>query len=90
MCDESVTKKRAPSTNRAIDELIWNHEGTRRKFVTQAANCADRDQALDAEHLHRTDIRGVRKLGRGVAMARAMPADERDASTINRPDPNRI
>src|SRR6185503_7072290 len=74
----------------AIEELIRKHNVHRLEFLAKRADRACRDDSLDAQHLHRVDVRAKRDLSRQKLMSSSMPRKKRNSLIGERADKERV
>jgi hypothetical protein len=74
--DEPVAEERADAPLGAVEELVGDDQVQRHVLFLQAADGAGRQDALDAQGLHREDVGAERQLGRREPVADAVPGEE--------------
>ena len=84
MPDDAVAEKCrfVCSCSRSVEELVRNHKIRRSIFLLKRADGRDRQNVLDAEHLHRVDVRPKGKFARRKLMPASMPRQKRHGHTI--------
>ena len=82
--DDAVAEEGGDAIERAIDELIGEHQIERAQLFTQAAHRAGRDDGFDPEHLEAKNVRPVIQLRGHQPVALAVPGQKRHAFTAQR------
>ena len=84
MRDDAVAEKRGNAQAGPVEELVGDEEFERAQRFLQGAHGADRDDALDAQHLHGVDIGAIVDFSGQQAMAAAVAREEGDAAAFER------
>ena len=86
--DAAAEEGRCPDAGRAVDELVGDKHVQWLDLELKTADGADRDQRAYAQRCQGPDVGAVRHFAWGVAMAKAVAADEghRDAVELAQDD----
>src|SRR5271169_1190085 len=82
--DDSVAKESGDAEARAIEELVGDEEIERRQVVAERADCADRDDSLDAQELHCENIGAKIDFAGREAMSASVAREEHHAAAFQR------
>jgi len=87
VCDQPFLEERAwPVAARPVDELIGDHDMSRREILAQRSAGADADHLLHAQQFQRVDIGAIGNFTRREHVPAPVAWNERDALASQRPD----